>query len=206
MNALDFTGIVREIVKEELKETAYKIGIITSIVSGKPRIMFDGETVASGKGYSFIQNYAPNIGDRVLLSRISGTYIITGKIVTDVSEASGEFTPAFGSSNNDGTATYGTKYGYYVKIGKLVYINIRMDGVGYSGGTGYFMVKSLPFAADTKDRMNFITGQSNITNIGNAWSVNSKNIYLRTWNSPGAIEVYDVTGCYVHASGVYQIG
>ncbi len=151
INSLDFTEIIRKIVQEELKETAYKIGTITSIVSGKPRIMFDGEAVASGKGYSFIQSYAPNVGDRVLLSRMSGTYIITGKIITDTANQGGSLIESGSNTNgyytrfSDGTqictgtltktgvadSTWGSLY--YIELGNAPYAKPFISKPHFSG-------------------------------------------------------------------------
>jgi len=58
-----------------------KLGTVTSITGGVA-VQFDGETSASTKLYKRLSSYSsPAVNDRVLLLRISGTYIIMGKIV-----------------------------------------------------------------------------------------------------------------------------
>jgi len=57
-------------------EIIFKLG---TIVNGKVR--FDGEDTTSQKSYKKLGSYTITEGDRVLLARISGTYIILGKVV-----------------------------------------------------------------------------------------------------------------------------
>jgi hypothetical protein len=60
----------------------YKMGTVTTVLSGAPMVTFDGEGVASQKLYKRLASYSnPALNDRVLLLRISGTYVILGKIV-----------------------------------------------------------------------------------------------------------------------------
>jgi hypothetical protein len=45
--------------------------------SGRPRLIFDGETEVSGKAYPYLSSYTPQANDRVML--VSG--VVIGKIV-----------------------------------------------------------------------------------------------------------------------------
>lgn len=68
-----------EIMRSEEKPV-FKIGTINPDYSGgNAKIKFDGEDVVSGKEYLSI-GYTPVANDRVLLIKISGTYLILGKI------------------------------------------------------------------------------------------------------------------------------
>lgn len=67
-----------QLIKEE-KEQSFKIGTVATVAGNKAKIIFDGETVASGKGYLSV-NYTPVQGHRVLLANVKGTYLILGKI------------------------------------------------------------------------------------------------------------------------------
>ena len=59
----------------------FSIATVTALLEGSPLIRFDGETTASQKLYKRMASYtSPAVNDRVLLLRISGTYIILGKI------------------------------------------------------------------------------------------------------------------------------
>lgn len=77
INVEDFVFSIEE--KEDKK--AFRLGVVSELFeSGKGKIMFDGETIASGKEYSSL-NYTATIGDRVLLAVVKGTYVILGKVV-----------------------------------------------------------------------------------------------------------------------------
>ncbi|AXM88454.1 hypothetical protein B379_04160 [Anoxybacillus ayderensis G10] len=45
--------------------------------SGRPRLIFDGETAVSGKAYPYLSSYTPKANDRVML--VKG--VIVGDIV-----------------------------------------------------------------------------------------------------------------------------
>ena len=64
-----------DLLKEE-KKSVFRLG---TIVSGK--VKFDGEETASQKNYKRLGSYTLTNGDRVLLVRIAGTYIILGKVI-----------------------------------------------------------------------------------------------------------------------------
>lgn len=85
MDSTEFVDIVREIVNEGA-QPHYKIGTIAS-ADGKPTITFAGESEPSGKGYTYLTSYNPKTGDRVLLARVKGTYVILGKLAQDESGA-----------------------------------------------------------------------------------------------------------------------
>ena len=64
----------------ELK-SPFRLGRVDSVTGGLPTIQFDGEETASGKLYAKLDGYSPTTGDRVLLAKVSGTYIVLGKVV-----------------------------------------------------------------------------------------------------------------------------
>lgn len=43
-------------------------------------LIFDGQTTATTKRYKRLASYTPAAGDRVLVAKISGSYVILGKI------------------------------------------------------------------------------------------------------------------------------
>jgi len=59
----------------------FKLGRVVSVTDGLPSILFDGEETASGKLYARLDSYTPTVNDRVLLVKVSGTYIVLGKVV-----------------------------------------------------------------------------------------------------------------------------
>lgn len=79
MNSQDFVSIVNELIEKKQKKGAYKIGRIPdNYTSGEPSILFDGEQTPSGKTYKCLGSYHPIAGDRVLLARVSNTYVVLG--------------------------------------------------------------------------------------------------------------------------------
>lgn len=71
-----------KITKGPGKETVFRLGRIDpAYSSGRPKIVFDGETTASTKQYPHISSYSPVAGDRVLLAKVAGSYVIIGKVI-----------------------------------------------------------------------------------------------------------------------------
>ena len=64
----------------------------------------------------------------------------------------GEWTPIYSTETTDTTYGYNGQYGYYVKIGKVVYYQfyIRMANSNFvSGGSGNMVVKGFPFTSQS---------------------------------------------------------
>lgn len=62
-------------------KSPFRLGKVVSVINGLPSILFDGEETASGKLYARLDSYTPAVNDRVLLVKVSGTYIVLGKVV-----------------------------------------------------------------------------------------------------------------------------
>lgn len=78
LSANDFLNIVNPSDKPNL----YRLGKIdSSYTSGRPKIVFDGETLASTKQYPYLASYIPVANDRILMLIVAGSYVILGKIV-----------------------------------------------------------------------------------------------------------------------------
>lgn len=61
-------------------DTTFKLGRIDpSYSGGRPRIIFEGESVASIKAYPYLSSYTPVAGDVVLLAKVGNSYIVLGK-------------------------------------------------------------------------------------------------------------------------------
>ena len=68
----------------------------------------------------------------------------TGEFLDDYEE--GSFTPTFGGSGGNQTVSYAFQFGTYVKVGKLVFVNISVGATGTpSGGSGDLIINGLPF-------------------------------------------------------------
>ncbi len=85
INVNDFFNIIRS---DDKSQSLFRLGTIDpAYIEGKPRVIFDGETEPSTKGYCFISGYIPAPNDRVLLVCIGGTYIIQGAILDKIEES-----------------------------------------------------------------------------------------------------------------------
>lgn len=76
------------------------------------QLIIDGEDLPTTKKYTYMASYVPTANDRVLIEEISGSYVIMGKVISDVT-ASGiarEATNAVNATNatNADTATTAT--------------------------------------------------------------------------------------------------
>lgn len=71
-----------KIAKGDTPKAPYRLGKIDSAYSsGRPKIVFDGETTASEKQYPYLISYTPAANDRVLMAKVAGSYIVIGKVI-----------------------------------------------------------------------------------------------------------------------------
>ncbi|WP_281659135.1 hypothetical protein [Halobacillus sp. Cin3] len=70
-------NIIKDIIHQERQPEPFRLG---KVASTDGRVNFDGEQSAGLKKYKRLSNYTPSIGDRVLLARVKGSYVILGKI------------------------------------------------------------------------------------------------------------------------------
>lgn len=62
------------------KQAQMRFAVVTAVVGSKYRLKIDVNPTAGQKLYPYIGNDALAVGDKVSLQRVSGTYIITGRI------------------------------------------------------------------------------------------------------------------------------
>ena len=48
------------------------------------QLIIDGEDVATTKKYTYMASYVPTANDRVLIEEVGGSYVIMGKVISDV--------------------------------------------------------------------------------------------------------------------------
>ena len=71
----------KELIPEPEQQEFVRLGVVVELFSNNTaKITFDGEDAASQKQYAYLNNYAPTVGDRVLMAAVSATYVILGKI------------------------------------------------------------------------------------------------------------------------------
>lgn len=79
LNADEFVYLISQLNKNQ---KAFSLGTIdSSYSSGRPKIVFDGETVASSKAYPYLASYTPVANHRVLIANIGGSHVVIGRIV-----------------------------------------------------------------------------------------------------------------------------
>lgn len=74
--------VLRLLEATRKKERLVRFGTIPAgYVSGRPTVLFDGESAASTKTYPYLASYAPAVGNRVALVRAGATWLIIGRVV-----------------------------------------------------------------------------------------------------------------------------
>lgn len=62
-------------------EKLFYLGTVGSSNSSGVAIIFDGQSAATAKRYKRLSSYSPTVGDRILAVKVSGSYVVLGKIV-----------------------------------------------------------------------------------------------------------------------------
>lgn len=62
-------------------EKTFYLGTVGGVSASGVTIVFDGQTTATAKSYKRLASYSPAPGDRILAVKISGSYVVLGKIV-----------------------------------------------------------------------------------------------------------------------------
>lgn len=76
----EFIDILKSIVKENERER--KLGVVSSTyVSGRPKVLIDGEMTDSVKAYPYLASYTPAANDKVALVKFGSTWVVIGKVV-----------------------------------------------------------------------------------------------------------------------------
>ncbi len=90
--AQDFYDDIARVVRQELSSTPNpwtKLAVIDpAYTSGLPKVQWEGELdtddvtpVLSEKQYPYLSSYNPTAGDRVVLQKVNGSWIILGGVV-----------------------------------------------------------------------------------------------------------------------------
>ena len=51
------------------------------------QLIIDGEDAATTKKYTYMASYVPTANDRVLIEEVGGSYVIMGKVVSEVAQS-----------------------------------------------------------------------------------------------------------------------
>ena len=64
------------------------LGTISAVDSDNGlQLIIDGEDTPTTKKYTYMASYVPAANDRVLIEEISGSYVIMGKVISDVASS-----------------------------------------------------------------------------------------------------------------------
>lgn len=80
-------NVFREMVAKAVRAAITKVfafqngTIPDTYTSGRPTVLFDGETTASSRTYTYLASYTPTAGDRVLFAKVGTGGVVLGKIV-----------------------------------------------------------------------------------------------------------------------------
>lgn len=67
---------------EQEEKSPFKLGTVVGLFeNGAAKVQFDGEEEPSEKEYAHSGNYSPVVGDRVLLAKVKGTYVVMNSII-----------------------------------------------------------------------------------------------------------------------------
>ena len=86
-------------------------------------------------------------GKGIDFSATSGTG--TSELFDDYEE--GTWTPSYDASTSSPTVTHDKQTGYYVKIGRMVFISLQLRTDSVSGGSGNLRISGLPYSASSGD-------------------------------------------------------
>ena len=104
----------------------------------------------------------------------------------------GSFTPVLFGTGSAGTGTYGFQRGGYVKIGKLVYVQIDMQWTSHTG-TGDMRISGLPFTSS--NHTVFAYGTPNVSYINSlSWNGNYLGGYVSGNNTILVLSEYTTGG------------
>lgn len=74
---IDLEFFISNFMNKKMEKIVQFARVDPDYTSGRPRLIFDGETAVSGKAYPYLSSYTPQANDRVML--VKG--VIIGKIV-----------------------------------------------------------------------------------------------------------------------------
>ena len=138
------------------------------------RFFADGDLYMEGGG-----NIVMNSGAGIDFSATSGTG--TSELFDDYEE--GTWTPVFSDASSGGNTASGSSYGYYVKVGGLVYVTGQFENVNTTGMTGgnLLYVQGIPYTPSSLANDIFFMGSVKSDGVTNSGFVNVEAIDNYAW-------------------------
>ena len=110
------------------------------------QLTIDGEDAPTTKKYTYVASYVPTANDRVLIEEISGSYVIMGKVISDVAssgiarQADAATTATVSDTTKGFDSSVKTAYGQLVS-------NYQRT---YNAQLGTYIVTDITFAPSSK--------------------------------------------------------
>lgn len=83
MGDIEFVDLLESFWQSKQQATGdFRIGTVTAVVSGNPRILFDGDDDDGGILYPVMKSYSPVVAERVFAIRFGSSYVVIGAIKT----------------------------------------------------------------------------------------------------------------------------
>jgi len=127
----------------------------------------------------------------------------------------GSFTPSYGGSSSDPTATYINQHGNYTKVGNTVSFTLEVRTSAISGGSGSLFVEGLPFTANARHFECAVTMYYVTFNAAHSYTAEipagANHMLIRGSTSGGAdsslavSSVLNVNPSLIRITGTYQI-
>lgn len=103
------------------------LGTIKSVtLNSGLSILIDGETEPTAKDYKWLAPYRPSVGDRVLIEKVSDSYVILGKICDRYLDSMVSFLRSNVSNSDNGMVSFG------ITGGELYFGLAPYDGSSYT--------------------------------------------------------------------------
>lgn len=179
--------------------------------AGEGELIFCTVTCSNRSASSFAA--APNKGSTAYMTDLSNKVT---QSVSALTQSAGSFTPTLYGATTAGTWAYTTQEGYYIRIGNVCYISIRLNPSSISGAVGSLLVGGLPFAASSAATRYHLSAFA----TGLAWGTSMTQLQMpvtggkqfgylygsannAAWTVVGVADI--TTGDEIRISGVYLV-
>jgi hypothetical protein len=192
------TGTISFITSDGSYKGTYSDGIAAEIAC------ITETATGAGYGLAFYTGVttASNRAERLRISRSGDVELKTGNLVVpsgngiDFSATSGTgtselfddyeegtWTPVFSDASSGGNTASGSSYGYYVKVGGLVYVTGQFENVNTTGMTGgnLLYVQGIPYTPSSLANDIFFMGSVKSDGVTNSGFVNVEAIDNYAW-------------------------
>lgn len=160
---------------EQEQQSPFKLGTVVELFDiGTAKIQFDGEEEPSEKEYSYLASYSPNIGDRVLLASVAGTYVIMDKIkYQEVAEESGKL---FTLEGNVIKANYNMELKGWIDAlnevsgGRSFFPSMEVYTLSHTGNPGYNRLGFFGASPTYRRTVSYLNSSPSITDLSDVIS------------------------------------